>query len=125
MTATLGAIKEHIAKTPGVCGGKACIAGTRIRVMDIVVWHRDGGLSPAKIVADYPTITLADVHAALAYYHDNPEEIEAEFQREDELIERYRSRFVRVGQQISGSSVKSVLLVLQREFGSCRCRKCW
>ena len=29
--------KEHIAKTPGICGGKACIAGHRIRVMDIVV----------------------------------------------------------------------------------------
>ncbi len=30
---------EHITKTPGVCGGKACVAGTRVRVMDIVIWH--------------------------------------------------------------------------------------
>ena len=32
-------LTQHITKTPGVCGGRACIAGHRIRVMDIVVWH--------------------------------------------------------------------------------------
>jgi uncharacterized protein (DUF433 family) len=70
--------KEHITKTPGVCGGKACIAGTRIRVMDIVALDRQG-LSPNEIVDQYPSIALADVFAALTYYHDNTEEIEALF----------------------------------------------
>ncbi len=36
---------ERITKTPGVCGGKACIAGHRIRVMDIVIWHEHMGMS--------------------------------------------------------------------------------
>lgn len=31
--------RKHISKTPGVCGGRACIAGHRIRVMDIVAMH--------------------------------------------------------------------------------------
>ena len=35
--------KQHIAKTAGICGGKACIAGHRIRVMDIVVCHERTG----------------------------------------------------------------------------------
>jgi uncharacterized protein (DUF433 family) len=32
-------IAPHITKTPGVCGGRACIAGSRIRVMDVVVLY--------------------------------------------------------------------------------------
>ena len=72
--------KEHIAKTPGICGGKACIAGHRIRVMDIVVYHEQAGLSAAEIVAEFPGITEADVYAAMAYYFDHRDEIEASFE---------------------------------------------
>ena len=68
-------IKEHIEITPGVCGGKPRIAGHRIRVQDIVIWHERMGLCPDEIVSQYPTITLADVYAALAYYFDNMDEI--------------------------------------------------
>ena len=75
---------KHIEKTPGVCGGRACIAGHRIRVMDIVGMHEKRGMSPREIVAEFPGITLADVHAALAYYFDNYEEIEADFRRDEE-----------------------------------------
>ncbi len=72
--------KEHIAKTPGICGGRARIAGHSIRVMDIVAMHDHWKLSPPEIVEQYPTIVLADVYAALAYYHDHREEIEADFE---------------------------------------------
>lgn len=61
-------ITEHITKTPGVCGGKACVAGTRVRVMDIVVWHEHLGWDVDEIVSQIPGITLSDVHAAFAYY---------------------------------------------------------
>ena len=77
----------HITKTPGVCGGRACIAGHRIRVLDIVVWHEKRGYSPDEIVDMFPGITLADVYAALTYYFDNPQEIEAEFQNSDQWAE--------------------------------------
>lgn len=73
--------KEHIAKTPGVCGGRACIAGTRIRVLDIVAQHDHHKYTPEQIVTEvYPGLTLADVYAALAYFHDHREEIEADFE---------------------------------------------
>jgi uncharacterized protein (DUF433 family) len=76
----VGVSKEHITKTPGVCGGRACIAGHRIRVMDVVLHHETAGRTPAEIADMFPGITLADVYAALAYYHDNRAEIEHDFE---------------------------------------------
>lgn len=81
---------ERVTKTPGVCGGKACIAGHRIRVMDIVIWHERMGMSVDEIVHDYPTITLSDVHAALAYYFDHLEEIREDIRREEEFADEFR-----------------------------------
>jgi uncharacterized protein (DUF433 family) len=78
---------QHITKTPGICGGRACIAGHRIRVMDIVTWHEMRGYSPDEIVDIFPGITLADVYAALAYYFDHRDEIEADFRVADEAAE--------------------------------------
>jgi uncharacterized protein (DUF433 family) len=86
-------VRKHISKTPGVCGGKACIAGRRIRVMDIVLWHELRGQSPAEIVHNFPGITLADVYAALTCYFDNREEIEADFRRDQEAAESLRHLF--------------------------------
>jgi uncharacterized protein (DUF433 family) len=68
-------ISEHIQITPDVCGGKPRIAGHRIRVQDIVIWYEHLNMSPDEIVYHHPSITLADVHAALAYYYDHLEEI--------------------------------------------------
>jgi uncharacterized protein (DUF433 family) len=75
---------KHIEKTPGVCGGRACIAGHRVRVADIVVWHEKRGYSPDEIVDMFPGVTLADVYSALTYYFDNRQEIEDEFNKSDE-----------------------------------------
>lgn len=86
-------LMQHITKTPGVCGGRACIAGHRIRVMDIVVWHERRGYTPDEIVDMFPGITLADVHAAMAYYFDHREEIEADLRQEAETAESLRARF--------------------------------
>ena len=86
-------ITERISKTPGIQGGKACIAGHRIRVMDIVIWHEDLSMSPDEIVAAYPEITLSDVHAALTYYFDNVEEIRNDIRRNDALADQLRAQF--------------------------------
>ena len=79
-------ISEHIEITPGTCGGKPRIAGHRIKVQDIAVWYEEMNLSPQQIVDRYPTITLSDVHAALAYYYDRKHEIQQHIE-EDEAIE--------------------------------------
>lgn len=70
-----GIIAEHIAVTPDVCGGRPRIAGSRVRVQDIVVLHERQGRTPDEIVAAHPTVSLANVHAALAYYFDHRDEI--------------------------------------------------
>lgn len=86
-------IGEHIQKTADVCGGKACVAGRRIRVVDIVALHEHRGFSPDEIVAMFRDITLADVHAALAYYFDHQAEIEADFKHDADLANNLRRRF--------------------------------
>jgi uncharacterized protein (DUF433 family) len=81
------AVKQLIIKTPGICGGRACIAGHRIRVQDIVLLHEMRGRSAQEILAEYPGITLADVEAALAYYSDHRQEIQEDFRKSDEWAE--------------------------------------
>ena len=80
----LFSIKEHIEITPGVCGGKPRIAGHRIKVQDIVVWHEKMGMSPDEIVSEYPSLSLSDVYAALAYYHDRLEIIRQQIAEDEE-----------------------------------------
>jgi uncharacterized protein (DUF433 family) len=48
---------ERIVKTVGTCGGKARIAGHRIRVSDVVAWHERQGMSVDEIVAQFPSLT--------------------------------------------------------------------
>lgn len=74
---------RHITKTPGLCGGRACISGHRIRVADIVVWHELRGYSPDEIVDLFPGISLGDVYAALTYYCDR-QEIDEDLRRANE-----------------------------------------
>jgi uncharacterized protein (DUF433 family) len=76
---------EHITKAPGVCGGRACIAGHRVRVADIVAWHERRGYSPDEVVALFPGIGLGDIHAALAYYFDHRDEIDADLRADESL----------------------------------------
>jgi uncharacterized protein (DUF433 family) len=69
-------IRQHIEMVQGAGGPKAVIAGHRVRVEDVVIWHEKLGMSSDEIVDAIPTLTLAEVYAALAYYWDNREEIE-------------------------------------------------
>jgi uncharacterized protein (DUF433 family) len=80
-------IAEHIEITPGVCGGKPRIAGHRIRVQDVAIWHEQWGYSPEEIVGHYPQLSLADVHAALAYYFDHRDEIQQHIRDADALVD--------------------------------------
>ncbi len=79
-------IAEHIVATPGTCGGKPRIAGHRIRVQDVAIWHERLGYSVAEIVAHYPQLALAEVHAALAYYYDHREDIQQDIRNAEALV---------------------------------------
>jgi uncharacterized protein (DUF433 family) len=91
-TTTLPVSREHIVCTPDTCGGKPRIAGTRIQVKHLVVMHYRQGMSPDQIVSELPHLTLADVHAALAYYHDHREAINAEIAADRTWYEEMRAR---------------------------------
>jgi len=82
--------KSHIEVTPGTCGGKPRIAGTRIRVQDVVFWTEEGR-SPDEIVGSFPHLTLADVYAALAYYHDNRSLIDQQIRDDDEVASQLKA----------------------------------
>jgi type III restriction enzyme len=64
-----------IQKTPGVCGGDACIRNTRITVWGLVQ-RRQQGLSDAEVLRRVPGLTPADLEAAWDYYERSHEEIE-------------------------------------------------
>jgi len=66
----------HIVKIDGVCGGEAIIEGTRIAVWHIVGYYYKVGMSVEEILAEWDYLTPAQVFSALAYYHDNKEEID-------------------------------------------------
>ena len=70
-----------IDRDPGVRGGRPKVAGTGVTVLRIVGWYKRG-LTPEEIATQYGHLTLAQVHAALAYYHANPEEIERDLAEE-------------------------------------------
>jgi uncharacterized protein (DUF433 family) len=83
---------ERIVSRPEVCGGKACIAGTRIRVQDIFVWHELQGLSADEIVSRFQHIHMADVYAALAYYWDHRDEIQSQMREETAFVEQMKQK---------------------------------
>jgi uncharacterized protein (DUF433 family) len=58
--------RDRITVDPKICHGKACIRGTRVMV-SIVLDNLAAGLSAEQIVAEYPGLTVDDIHATQAY----------------------------------------------------------
>jgi uncharacterized protein (DUF433 family) len=84
-------LDSHIESTPGVCGGRPRIAGRRITVAQIASWHVKQEWPVARIVEEFK-VTPADVHAALAYFFDHRDEIEASWQLDIEIEEQSKAR---------------------------------
>lgn len=80
----IGALITH---DPGIHGGRPIIADTGVTVQRIVVWYKLG-LMPEEIADRIGHLSLAQVYAALAYYHANREAVESEIAAEDEAYER-------------------------------------
>ena len=69
-------VYPHIVKLEGVCGGEATIENTRIAVWHIVGYYYKVGMSVEEILADWDYLTPSQVFSALAYYHDNKDEVD-------------------------------------------------
>lgn len=82
-----------ISVDPTIRNGRPCIAGTSIEVSVVVVAKIIHGLEPDEIAADYG-LSLAQVYAALAYYYENKQAIDASIHERRQLAQRMKDQRV-------------------------------
>lgn len=78
---------ESIISDPNIRSGRPIIAGTSLRVQDVIARHLYHQDNPDEL-AQLFQISLAQVHAALAYYYDHAEAIEAQIRQDDAEIQQ-------------------------------------
>jgi uncharacterized protein (DUF433 family) len=83
-----------IERDPAIRGGRPKIAGTGLTVRRIVGWYKIG-MTPEEIALEYQHLTLAQVHAALAYYHANRDEIEADIAQEEQATAHWERQLAK------------------------------
>lgn len=82
-------LKESRIMKDNLMSGNARIAGTRVRVRDIV--EKFLALNePAAVIANEFRISVADVYEALSYYYRHREKISEEIKKDKEFVERFR-----------------------------------
>lgn len=86
---TAPTLNQHIAITPGILSGRPHIAGRRIAVHHVVVWHERLGVSADEIATNYD-LSLADVYAAISYYFDHRAEIDSDIAASTEFADALR-----------------------------------
>lgn len=76
---------------PTVRAGRPCIAGTSLRVTDVVMANLFHQRTPSEISSDY-MISLAQVHAALAYYYEHKDEIDLDIRQQVVTAREYKEK---------------------------------
>lgn len=66
------------------------IAGTNMKVIELVVAHMAYGWSPDELAFQFPYLTLGQIHSALAYYWDHKHQIDEQIKRDDALVVQLR-----------------------------------
>ncbi|MCA9996375.1 MAG: DUF433 domain-containing protein [Anaerolineales bacterium] len=92
MQATIQSI-NLISTDPNIRNGRPCIADTSIEVSVVVIAKIVHGLEPDEIAADYE-LSLSQVYAALAYYYENKQEIDASINERRQLGKRMKEEQV-------------------------------
>ncbi len=87
----IGTQVQSIEITHEIAGGKPRIAGHRITVQNVAIWHEWMGRTADEIATEYD-LTLADVYAALAYYYAHQEEIDRSIRESERFAEALRAR---------------------------------
>jgi len=88
------AIETLLVSSPDVCGGRLRIEGTRITVNQIAALYKQG-YTPEEITDQYSHLSFAQVYTALAYFHANKEEVEADLDAEKEEAIRLEREFTK------------------------------
>ena len=83
----------YITSNPEICAGQPHIQGTRITVGLIAREVEALRMTPDEVIAAHPHLTLAQVHAALAYFYDRRDELEAAWHAAGEIEAALRARF--------------------------------
>ena len=87
-----------ITRTPGVYGGRPCLAGTRFPVMQVALMH-NAGMSPEEMKEHYSFLDLTAIYAAVAYYLANKAAVEADLAEEERIgQEGLAAQGIRYGQ---------------------------
>jgi uncharacterized protein (DUF433 family) len=72
--------------------GVAWIDHTGAKVIELMEDKLANGASPEELHSEYPHLSLAQIHAALSYYYDHREELDAEMMRRFEFSEAMRAK---------------------------------
>jgi uncharacterized protein (DUF433 family) len=86
MPAVTKDIGTLITRDPRIRDGRPILVATGVSVRSIVIWYQQG-LTPEQIVDQFGHLSLAQVYAALAYYHANRDEIETDLDEEDRTFD--------------------------------------
>ena len=81
---------KYIVTDPEIYGGRPIVAGHRIAVIDVAVWTKQG-MTPEQIAIEFP-LTLAQIHAALAYYYDHREELDKQLAEDEARLATYAAQ---------------------------------
>jgi len=82
-------LDQYIESTPDVRSGRPCIAGTLFTIADLAIKHLDLGQSLEEIAVMFH-LSLAAVHAGMAYYYDHQAEIDASIEASEAFAEAFR-----------------------------------
>jgi uncharacterized protein (DUF433 family) len=94
--------RDHLETTPGVCGGKPRIVGTRITVKDVVLMHLKMGQPLAQIAGTYD-FALSSAHEAMAYYYDHREDVDRMIAEDAAYVEALKTEYPSLLQQKLGT----------------------
>lgn len=72
--------------------GVPLIAGTTMKVIELVLEQRASGWSPEELRAQFPSLSLGKIHSALAYYWDHQGELDRDIDRRTSFVEELREK---------------------------------
>jgi uncharacterized protein (DUF433 family) len=72
--------------------GMAYIAGTQIKVIEVVLDYLAWGLYPDQIQRQHPHLSLAQIHAAFTYYYDHKDDLDRLMAARDRLAQEFQDR---------------------------------
>lgn len=78
---TAADLNSLIIRTPGVLGGAPCLRNHRVGIHRVAHWWQLG-LTVEEIAEEHSSLSMAEIHAALAYYHLHPKEIKGYLEAE-------------------------------------------